>query len=254
MELRDGRATVTGTSVPGVRNSTAANPRTERDAESRGGHADAGRRAAGLELHRQLRRLVRRLLLVRHGSTAATRTSAFPADEALDDRGCAAAGALADVLGRHPADVLSSPARRCLQTAAAAGLPEPSVEPALAECDFGTWTRRTLADVHAEDGGAVAAWMADPAAAPHGGETLSGFARRVGTWLDAQAKLDGRAVAVTHGGVIKAAVAHALSAPLAAFWRIDAAPLAVTELHAHDGRWTLIRANCTTAPAGGGGA
>jgi broad specificity phosphatase PhoE len=254
VQVRNGRATVTGTAVPAVRNSTAANPRMERDAESRGGHADAGRRAPGLELQWQLRRPVRRLLLVRHGCTAATRAGAFPGDEELDERGSTAAAALAGVLGGRPVDVLSSPARRCLQTAAAAGLPEPSVEPALAECDFGTWACRTLADVHAEDADAVATWMADPAAAPHGGEALAGFARRVATWLDEQARLDGRAVVVTHGGVIKASVVHALGAPPAAFWKIDAAPLAVTELHAHDGRWTLTRANCTTASDGGGDA
>jgi broad specificity phosphatase PhoE len=38
-----------------------------------------------------------------------------------------------------------------------------------------------------------------------------------------------------------AGVVRALGAPLLAFWRIDAAPLSLTELHAHDGRWTLTR-------------
>jgi broad specificity phosphatase PhoE len=65
----------------------------------------------------------------------------------------------------------------------------------------------------------------------------------VGAWLDAQAGQAGRAIAVTHAGVVKAAVVHALGAPAAAFWRVDVAPLAVTELHAHDGRWTLTRVN-----------
>ncbi len=46
-----------------------------------------------------------------------------------------------------------------------------------------------------------------------------------------------------------AAVVHALGAPPAAFWRVDAAPLAPTELHAHDGRRTLTRANAELAPA-----
>jgi hypothetical protein len=39
-------------------------------------------------------------------------------------------------------------------------------------------------------------------------------------------------------------VVHALSAPPLAFWRIDATPLAITELHAHGGRWTVVRLNC----------
>jgi broad specificity phosphatase PhoE len=89
--------------------------------------------------------------------------------------------------------------------------------------------------------------MTDPEAAPHGGESVASFAARVGRWLDGQAQLGGRAVAVTHGGVVKAAVVHALGAPLAGFWRIDATPLAITELHAHDGRWTVTRVNCVSS-------
>jgi hypothetical protein len=36
---------------------------------------------------------------------------------------------------------------------------------------------------------------------------------------------------------------HALGAPLDAFWRVDAAPLSLTELHAHAGQWTITRLN-----------
>ena len=63
--------------------------------------------------------------------------------------------------------------------------------------------------------------MTDPDAAPHGGESLRAFAARVRGWLDEQATLDGTAVAITHGGVVKAAVVHALGAPIEAFWRVD---------------------------------
>jgi broad specificity phosphatase PhoE len=132
---------------------------------------------------------------------------------------------------------------RCRQTAAAAGL-DPSDDPALAECDFGTWAGRSLAEVNAADPDAARAWMTDPDSSPHGGESLTAFARRVAGWLDAQAQQDGAAVAVTHGGVVKGALVHALGAPIESFWRIDVAPLAVTEMHAHDGRWTISRVNC----------
>ena len=72
----------------------------------------------------------------------------------------------------------------------------------------------------------------------------------------ALARCPGRArraavVAITHGEVIKAAVVHALGAPVLAFWRIDASPLAFTELHAHGGRWTVTRLNCASEAAGG---
>jgi broad specificity phosphatase PhoE len=193
---------------------------------------------------------VRRLLLVRHAPTSATRSHAFPADEPLDERGRAAAATLGTMIGGRY-ETLCSPSVRCRQTAEAAGLPAGSVAAELAECDFGAWAGRTLAEVCEEDPAAAEAWMTDPASAPHGGESLRTFVARVAGWLDGQATLDGRAVAITHGGVVKAAVAHALDAPLAAFWRIDVTPLAITELHAHDGRWTVTRVNCPAPPTAG---
>jgi broad specificity phosphatase PhoE len=190
-------------------------------------------------------RRTRRLLLVRHAATAATRAAGFPLDEPLDERGHAAAVALAPSFTRVR-EALCSPALRCRQTAAAAELPA-QVEPAIAECDFGTWAGRTLADVHGSDPEGAVAWMTDPGACPHGGESLTDLEARVGRWLDAQAEGDGRAVAVTHAGVIRVAVVRALGAPIESFWRIDVAPLTVTELHARDGRWTVTRVN---APVG----
>ncbi|TML99728.1 MAG: histidine phosphatase family protein [Actinobacteria bacterium] len=181
---------------------------------------------------------MRRLLLVRHAPTRATRATAFPVDEPLDEPGRAAAAALAAALPQR-CEVLSSPALRCRQTAQAAGL-RARLDAVLAECDFGRWAGCRLADV---DGDGARAWMLDPDAAPHGGESLSAFASRIAAWLDAQAQIEGAAAAITHSGVIKAAVVHALGAPLQAFWQIDAAPLSVTELHAHDGRWTVTRLN-----------
>lgn len=186
---------------------------------------------------------MRRLLLIRHASTNAVRRAAFPVDEPLDDAGRAAARVLAGRLGRGQA--LCSPALRARETAVAAAL-DPAVEPALGECDFGAWAGRTLAQVHAEDPQGAGAWMTDPHACPHGGETLADLLERVGEWLDRQARSDGRAIAVTHAGVVKAAVVHALGAPPTAFWQVDVAPLAVTELHAHDGRWTLTRLGAPT--------
>jgi broad specificity phosphatase PhoE len=185
---------------------------------------------------------VRRLLLVRHAPTSATRTSAFPADEPLDDLGREQASGLASALPRR-CEVVTSPARRCRQTAEAAGL-EARADDAIAECDFGSWAGRSLADVNDAEPDAVRAWMLDPDARPHGGESLAMFCARIARWLDAQAELEGRLAAITHGEVIKAALVHALGAPLLAFWRIAAAPLAITELHAHGGRWTVARLNC----------
>lgn len=184
---------------------------------------------------------MKRLLLVRHPPTSATRAAAFPIDEPLDALGRAAAAALAAALPRRCA-VVSSPALRCRQTAEAAGL-RARTDAALAECDFGRWAGARLSEIDADDPEGARSWMLDPDAAPHGGESLSAFAARVAAWVEGEAQGDGATAAITHGGVVKAAVVHALGAPLPAFWRIDAAPLSVTELHAHDGRWTLTRLN-----------
>jgi broad specificity phosphatase PhoE len=192
---------------------------------------------------------VRRLFLVRHAPTPATRRFAFPADEPLDQPGRIAAVRFGALAPAHD-ETLTSPAVRCRQTVEAAGLasgPEGhvvgSIVPDLAECDFGAWAGRTLAEISDADADAVAAWMTDPLADPHGGESLAAFAARVGGWLEREAARDGSAIAITHGGVVKAAVVHALGAPLDAFWRIDASPLAITELHSRDGHWTLARVN-----------
>jgi broad specificity phosphatase PhoE len=189
---------------------------------------------------------VKRLLLVRHAATSATRAAGFPVDESLDARGRTDAATLTGALPAR-CTALSSPALRCRQTAAAAGVPAPTIVDVLRECDFGTWAGRTLADVAAADPAGVGAWMEDADARPHGGESLSAFAARVAGWLDGEAAADGRTLAFTHGGVVKAALVHALGAPLKAFWRIDVAPLAITELHAHDGRWTVARVNAPAA-------
>jgi broad specificity phosphatase PhoE len=191
---------------------------------------------------------MRRLLLIRHGSTDAVRRNAFPIDEPLDDAGRSAAAQLAGKLGRGEA--LCSPALRARETAVAAAL-DATVDPLLAEGDLGAWAGRTLAEVHEADPDGVSAWLLDPHACPHGGETLAALLARVGGWMDAQAARNGRAIAVTHAGVVKAAVVHALGAPLEAFWRIDVSPLSITELHAHGGRWTVTRLNCAPAAAAG---
>jgi len=179
---------------------------------------------------------VRRLLLVRHAPTGATRAAAFPIDEPVEP------GVPVALAIPRGCEVLSSPALRCRQTVEAAGLTA-TVDARLSECDFGRWAGSTLADVHAADPDGAEAWMRDPDATPHGGEPLRAFAARVARWLDEQAQRDGPAAAITHRGVVKAALVHALGAPLAAFWRIDVAPLAVSELHAHDGRWTVVGVN-----------
>ncbi|MEV4421063.1 histidine phosphatase family protein [Patulibacter sp. NPDC049589] len=185
-----------------------------------------------------------RLHLVRHGTTAAVRAAGFPRDEDLDDRGRAEALALAAHLPRD-ARVVRSPARRCAATAAVLGHDDAAVDPQLREAGFGDWAGRSVAELHAEDPAPVVAWMTDPSFAPPGGESLEALTARVDAWMSAHAASEQPIVAFTHGGVVRAAIAVALGAPAGAAWRIDVSPGSITELHAHDGRWRLTRANWT---------
>jgi broad specificity phosphatase PhoE len=178
-----------------------------------------------------------RLTLICHASTSRLRAGAFPDDEPLDERGrvrATAAGAALRAAGR----ALVSPALRARQTAEAMGLAA-DVDPLLRDCDYGRWNGRTLADVEKEEPSAVAAWIAKLGSAPHGGESIEALLRRVATWLDERGRENGRQVAVTHPTVIRAAVVQAIGANSSSFWRIDVAPLTLTDLRGHHGRWTL---------------
>ena len=104
---------------------------------------------------------------------------------------------------------------------------------------MGHWRGQTLEALAVTDEAAVAQWLGDPSAAPHGGESLRDFRVRVGAWLDGLHSLVGRVVAVAETDTIRAAVLHALAAPDHAFWRLDVRPLTATDLSGRAGRWNL---------------
>lgn len=185
------------------------------------------------------------VLLIRHAATASTRRFRFPADEPLDDGGRADAAALAGALRADHA--VSSPAGRCRETARLAGYADHTVDPDLAELDFGTWAGRDPHEIGRDDPAALERWYADPTGAPPGGEALEALAVRVDAAL---ARLRDRpevtTAVFTHGGPIKVAVLRALGAPLTSVWQVDVAPCRVTVLHARPGGgWTLVGANVT---------
>jgi broad specificity phosphatase PhoE len=183
-----------------------------------------------------------RLTLICHASTEAVRKAAFPADEPLDRRDEADAVELA----RHlpSADrCWMSPELRTRQTAELLNLEAISLS-ALRDCDYGTWRGRALEDVLAHDANAVETWLRDPAAAPHGGESLSSLMQRIAQWLEGEAVMDRRSILVTHPSVVRAAIVHAIDATPKSFWRIDVAPLSVTRLSGRDARWNLVSSGC----------
>jgi broad specificity phosphatase PhoE len=185
---------------------------------------------------------MRRVLLVRHASTRSMRRACFAPEDPLDARGRGEAEALRAVL-IGAGETVASPCLAAFQTASLARRGPVVTVAALADCDYGRWSGHAFDDVQREEPEAVDAWLADPDAVPHGGESVRALLARVATWLEGQAQRAGVVVAVTPGSVVKAAVVAALDAPATAFWRVDVAPAAVTELHARDGRWTVTRIN-----------
>jgi broad specificity phosphatase PhoE len=181
--------------------------------------------------------LTTRLVLISHAPTAATRAAAFPTDEPLDRPGSAAASAAAGA-PRRVAAAYCAPERRCRQTAAALGF-DPRVDPGLRDGDVGRWAGRTLTEVAASEPDGIEAWLTDPSAAPHGGESVDEVLARARDWLRALPPVTGTVVAVTHPAVVRALVIDAIAASAASFWRIDVAPLERTILTGGHGRWTL---------------
>ncbi|MBC2907445.1 histidine phosphatase family protein [Streptomyces cupreus] len=133
----------------------------------------------------------------------------------------------------------AAPSHRCRQTAQALGWLGVTVEAALRDLDMGRWQGRTPEEVADEDPAALTAWMTDPEAAPHGGESVGDLCRRVAAWMDALPDGAGRVLAVVDQAVVRAAVLSVLAAPAQSFWRVDVPPLAKFECTGRAGRWNL---------------
>jgi broad specificity phosphatase PhoE len=182
-----------------------------------------------------------RLTLISHAPTPAQRDARFPADEPLEE---SALIKLSTLTWQSPRanQILTAPELRTQQTAAALHL---ATTPAneLRDIDYGTWQGRTLNDLYADDPAAIAQWLTDPACTPHNGESIAHLITRVTNWLATlitqATETHNHTIAITHPAVIRAAMLRTLNAPPQSFWRIDIAPLTLTDLR-HNGRtWTL---------------
>ena len=177
-----------------------------------------------------------RLVLLCAASTASLRAGAFPAaGEALDAKGREALTRLAGQFQGNRRMILASPALSAAQTAEGLGL-RASPEPALRDCDFGRWTGRALSEIEAEQREALALWLSDPHAAPHGGESFAEVLLRVGAWMDALPENDA-ILAIAHAAVLRAAIVHAIGAPPHSLLHIDVSPLSRVRLSGGKGKW-----------------
>ena len=179
-----------------------------------------------------------RLSFISHGPTSALRTAAFPLDEPLSSPDTMAPSSLI-----RADQCWCGPELRTRQTATQLSL-EASVDLAISDCDYGRWQGITMADIQASEPDAIGQWLTDPAAAPHGGESIHDLLARIGNWMDAlhphpERRGSTYVVAVTHQAVIRAGIVHALQATPASFWRIDVSPLSQVDLVGRNGRWSL---------------
>ncbi|MFC7842775.1 histidine phosphatase family protein [Streptomyces sp. NPDC057382] len=182
-------------------------------------------------------------------AASAQRDVRFGVDEPLDERALRQAKAVAGTLPTA-ATLYAAPSQRCGQTASALGRDAVVAAAELRDLDMGSWRGRTLAEVAADDEAGLGAWMAEPGAAPHGGESVAQLCRRVDAWLGALPADAGRVLAVVEQAVARAAVVRALNAPLSSFWRVDVPPLSSIQLTGRGGRWNLRMGVAAAVEAG----
>lgn len=170
----------------------------------------------------------RTLYLVRHGATAANAEGRYIGwdEHPLSPEGLAQAERVARrVAALAPSRLVTSDLGRCVQTAEAiaraTGLPfEPDRR--LRELNFGLFSGKTYDEIAAVWPAEVAAWLRDPErVAPPGGESLAALRRRAMAALPRE----DRAVVVTHGGVIRAVMAHLTGRD---FWSVNVPPGGLT--------------------------
>lgn len=166
----------------------------------------------------------------------ATRNGVF-GDGPLSERGLREAAAAGAALPPYTMAV-RAPSTRCAQTAVALGLGS-VVEPLLRDIDYGTWRGRRVDDVAAADPHGFSAWLTDPDAAPHGGESVRQLCRRTAHWLSSLPPDLGHTLVITEPAVVRASLVHALAAPARAFWHLDVPPLSVVSLTLHGGAWSV---------------
>jgi broad specificity phosphatase PhoE/ribonuclease HI len=172
-------------------------------------------------------------LLLRHGETPLTPSKRFSGsggtDPELSAAGRAQAAAVAGALAARGTvqAIVSSPLRRCRETAAAVadrtGL-DVRIDEGLRETDFGAWEGLSFAEVRERYPDDLEAWLDSTEVQPTGGgESFATVARRVAVARDKLlARYSGRRVlVVTHVTPVKTLVRLALGAPPESLFRME---------------------------------
>jgi probable phosphoglycerate mutase len=155
---------------------------------------------------------VTQFVLVRHGPTLWNAEGRIQGrtDIPLSDAGRAQAGRQRIPAIYGDARWVCSPLIRAVQTAELMGCPDPELEPALMEMNWGEWEGLTQSDLERMYGPALRA-NEDRGLdfRPAGGESPREVRQRVLQWMMAACDAASAVVAVTHKGVIRAALSCA---------------------------------------------
>ncbi len=177
-------------------------------------------------------------LLLRHGQTpmSVQKRYAGRSDAPLTDVGLQQAAAAAKHLASAGLDVIvTSPLQRAVRTAeeiaGVTGAPLVTEE-GFRETDFGAWEGLTFAEVRERWPAELGTWLADPDAAPPGGESFAAVSTRVTAALHRllAGRERQRILIVSHVTPIKTLVAAALLAPPAALFRMHLDVAALSEI------------------------
>jgi broad specificity phosphatase PhoE/ribonuclease HI len=179
-----------------------------------------------------------RMVVIRHGETPYTAEKRYSGrgDIPLAPIGqeqAARAALRAHQVAPKLAAVVSSPLKRCLETAAALGDLPLHIEDDLIECDFGEWEGLTYAEVRERYAAEQDRWLASTAVPPPGGESFQQVAMRVRRAVRRlQERFEGQEIAVvTHVTPIKLLLRDALAASDSFLFRLylDPAGLSVVD-------------------------
>jgi probable phosphoglycerate mutase len=155
---------------------------------------------------------VRELLLIRHGATAWNESGRIQGrrDVALSAAGRAALAGRTVPAPWHAGQWYASPLRRALDSASLLGAPDVRPQAALIEMDWGEWEGQTLAALRARLGEPMRANEAlGLDFRPGGGESPREVRERLRAWLATLPPQGPALVAVSHKGVIRAALSLA---------------------------------------------
>jgi broad specificity phosphatase PhoE len=180
--------------------------------------------------------MVKTIHLVRHGhhGMLGHRLCGRMPGVQLDDFGCRQMSRCADMIGRTPAAIQSSPQRRAQQSASILawhfGLSVEIVRE-VDEIDYGEWTSLTFADLEGDP--RWNRWNARRhSGRPPGGESMRALQQRIVHHLEQLRRVQagGTIVIVSHAEPIRAALLHYSRIPLENFLSVEVDPASVSTL------------------------